>query len=244
MPYLFTPNTDKLINFKAIVATDRRNIIGYDNDLIFHNPDDLKFFKEMTMGTICIMGRKTFESIGRILPDRLTIVVTHDIKSVQKQIKKMKRPNGTKRPIVTDTPLDIIPDLCEKNDIKTVFVCGGVSMYVMFKRYIVTWIVTYYKVSLTTDEEGHKYLPKNYDPEKLVRLPANIYNAAFCSCMKTGEFEGIDYAVRLYIFNLPASIKRKLGIDINPIPTMDNPDIFMPVDSIIPNEMHRYINGY
>lgn len=61
-----------------IVATDEQNVIGKDNELIWHLPDDLKFFKQLTSGHSIIMGRKTFESIGRPLPNRTNIIITND----------------------------------------------------------------------------------------------------------------------------------------------------------------------
>jgi len=60
----------------AIVVTDQNNAIGKDNALLCHLPADLKFFKATTMGCPIIMGRKTYESIGRLLPGRRNIVVT------------------------------------------------------------------------------------------------------------------------------------------------------------------------
>ena len=60
----------------AIVATDLNNGIGRNNKLLCHLPADLKFFKATTMGHPIIMGRKTYESVGRILPGRRNIVIT------------------------------------------------------------------------------------------------------------------------------------------------------------------------
>jgi len=59
-----------------LVAADEANGIGKDNQLIWHIPDDLKRFKALTMGRKIIMGRKTYESIGRPLPGRMNIVVS------------------------------------------------------------------------------------------------------------------------------------------------------------------------
>ena len=59
-----------------IVAIADNNAIGKDNALLWHISDDLKFFKRTTMGCPVIMGRKTFESIGRPLPKRLNIVIS------------------------------------------------------------------------------------------------------------------------------------------------------------------------
>ena len=61
-----------------IVAADENNVIGKDNDLIWHLPNDLKFFKEKTSGHAIIMGRRTFESVGKPLPKRTNIIITRD----------------------------------------------------------------------------------------------------------------------------------------------------------------------
>lgn len=62
----------------AIVATDLNNAIGINNQLLCHLPADLKFFKSTTMGYPIIMGRKTYESIGRLLPGRKNIIITRN----------------------------------------------------------------------------------------------------------------------------------------------------------------------
>lgn len=61
-----------------IVAISENNAIGKDNDLIWRLPADLKHFKAITMGHCMLMGRKNYESIGRPLPGRTTIIVTRD----------------------------------------------------------------------------------------------------------------------------------------------------------------------
>ena len=62
----------------AIVATGVNNEMGKDNKLIWHLPSDLKFFKQTTMGCPIIMGRKTYESIGRLLPGRKNVIITRN----------------------------------------------------------------------------------------------------------------------------------------------------------------------
>jgi dihydrofolate reductase len=61
---------------KILVAFDENRVIGKNNALIWHLPADLKRFKELTTGHVIIMGRKTFESIGKPLPNRTTIVIS------------------------------------------------------------------------------------------------------------------------------------------------------------------------
>lgn len=62
----------------AIVAQAENRVIGNQNRLPWHLPEDLKYFKSVTLGKPVIMGRKTFESIGRPLPGRPNIVVSRD----------------------------------------------------------------------------------------------------------------------------------------------------------------------
>lgn len=64
------------INIIAAIGQNRE--LGKDNKLLWHIPEDLKRFKKLTTGHVVIMGRKTFESIGRPLPNRTNIVITHD----------------------------------------------------------------------------------------------------------------------------------------------------------------------
>ena len=61
-----------------IAASSSNRVIGKDNRLIWHIPGDLKRFKEITSGHTILMGRKTFESIGKPLPNRKNIVLTRD----------------------------------------------------------------------------------------------------------------------------------------------------------------------
>ena len=61
---------------KILVAFDENRVIGKNNTLIWHLPADLKRFKALTTGHVIIMGRKTFESIGKPLPNRTTIVIS------------------------------------------------------------------------------------------------------------------------------------------------------------------------
>lgn len=70
----------------SIVAADENNAIGKDNQLPWHLPNDLRFFKKTTLGKPVLMGRKTYESMGRPLPGRLNIVIS--------QQKELELPEG------------------------------------------------------------------------------------------------------------------------------------------------------
>lgn len=64
--------------FALIVAMDRKRVIGRDNSLPWHIPEDLRHFRELTMGKPLVMGRRTWESIGRPLPGRPSLVISRD----------------------------------------------------------------------------------------------------------------------------------------------------------------------
>lgn len=61
-----------------IAAISENKALGKDNKLLWHIKEDLKRFKELTVGHVVIMGRKTFESVGKSLPKRINIVITRD----------------------------------------------------------------------------------------------------------------------------------------------------------------------
>jgi len=62
--------------FKAIAAMSENRVIGAGNKIPWHLPEDFKWFKKMTTGNVVILGRKTFESLGKPLPNRITIVLS------------------------------------------------------------------------------------------------------------------------------------------------------------------------
>lgn len=71
-----------MIKISHVVALSNNNVIGIDNDLPWSLKSDLAHFKEYTSNKIIIMGRKTFESIGRPLPNRINYVVSTTIKNI------------------------------------------------------------------------------------------------------------------------------------------------------------------
>lgn len=97
-----------------IVAEARNRVIGRDNTIPWRLPEDLRHFKETTLGHTLIMGRKTFESIGRPLPGRRTIVVT-------------QTPGWQAAGVSTATSLG--EALAQAADVPEVFVVGGARLY-------------------------------------------------------------------------------------------------------------------
>lgn len=97
-----------------IAAVGRNGVIGADNDMPWHLPEDFAFFKRTTMGHPMVMGRKTFDSIGRVLPGRRTIVIT-------------RQPDWSHADVETAHSLSEALALAGPAD--EVFVCGGGQVY-------------------------------------------------------------------------------------------------------------------
>lgn len=67
-----------MTDISMIVAAAANNVIGADNQLLWHIPEDFRYFKQKTTGNPVIMGRKTYDSIGRPLPNRTNIVISRN----------------------------------------------------------------------------------------------------------------------------------------------------------------------
>src|SRR5882672_11139962 len=63
-------------HFKAIAAMSLNRVIGAENKIPWHLPEDFKWFKKMTMGNVVVMGRKTFEGLGKPLANRTNLILT------------------------------------------------------------------------------------------------------------------------------------------------------------------------
>lgn len=98
-----------------VVAVDKNYVIGKDNKLIWHLPADLKFFKQVTMGHHMIMGRKTFDSIGKPLPGRTSVVITRN--------KDAKFPEG----VLVASSLDEAIKLCGPDP--EICIIGGAQIF-------------------------------------------------------------------------------------------------------------------
>jgi dihydrofolate reductase len=70
------PCKNEMKYYKAIAAMSLNRVIGAENRIPWHLPEDFKWFKQMTMGNVIVVGRKTFESLGRPLPNRKNLVLT------------------------------------------------------------------------------------------------------------------------------------------------------------------------
>jgi len=101
-----------LKHFKAIAAMALNRVIGRDHHIPWHLPDDFRWFKRLTMGHVLVMGRRTFESIGRPLPGRETIVLSR---------------SGFQVPGVRT--VSDLASLDPTSDPRDFFICGGAEIY-------------------------------------------------------------------------------------------------------------------
>ncbi len=102
-------------SFKAIAAMSLNRVIGAGNRIPWHLPEDFKWFKQMTTGHVIVMGRKTFESIGKPLPNRTTIVLT-----------RSAAPIPGVRTLSDLSQLDPADPALAGREI---FICGGAQLY-------------------------------------------------------------------------------------------------------------------
>ena len=127
------------MNISIIVAMSKNRVIGKDNDMPWHLSDDLKNFKKVTMGSTIIMGRLTYESIGKPLPKRKNIVLS----------RKLKDPNL----LVFDNLDNALSTLKDEREI---FIIGGEDIYCQ----TVNRANKIYLTTINEELEGDKYFPK------------------------------------------------------------------------------------
>ncbi|OIR18149.1 dihydrofolate reductase [mine drainage metagenome] len=131
----------KSSSLSLIVAMAKNHTIGINNTLPWRCPEDLKHFKALTMGHHMIMGRKTFDSIGKPLPGRTTVVVT---RNTDLQIEGCQIAHSLKEAIAACTGDDEI------------FIVGGAELY----RQAVTLADTLYITEIQQDVDGDAYFPE------------------------------------------------------------------------------------
>ena len=99
-----------------VVAAAENNAIGKDNQLLWHLPNDLRFFKNITWGMVVVMGRKTFEAVNKPLPGRINIVIT-------------RQPDWIAEGTITAINLEDALKKAAETNCKEIFVIGGGEIY-------------------------------------------------------------------------------------------------------------------
>ncbi len=142
-------NSHPVKTFKAIAAMAENRIIGNQGDIPWHLPDDFKWFKKTTMDQILVMGRKTYESIGRPLPGRETFVLSRTPREIAG--------------VHTITDLETLDHLDTE---KTIWIAGGGEIY----KQMLPRCSELYLTRVHRQVEGDAFFPEFEDRFKLAEI--------------------------------------------------------------------------
>ena len=156
-----------------IVAISDNNAIGRDNQLLWHISEDLRFFRRTTLGCPVIMGRKTFESIGRALPKRVNIVVSRGFSTAEE--------------VAVTSSLEDAFRVAEDTNLEQCFVIGGGQIYSQALPLVDSLVVTHVH---TVIEDADTFFPE-IDPV--------IWQVAERSELFHDEESGYDFEFVEYI---------------------------------------------
>ena len=157
------------MTISIIVAMTKNKVIGKDNEMPWHLSDDLKNFKKLTLGKTVIMGRLTYDSIGRPLPNRKNIVLSRSLKD--KQVNVLSS---------VEVALDITSSEEE------VFIIGGQDIYLQTIKKATKLYIT----MINSEIEGDKFFP-NIDLSQWKIIDSLAYSK--------GEFNSHDFTAQVYI---------------------------------------------
>lgn len=156
---------------KLIVAVNSNWGIGKGNDLLYHLPSDMKFFRSTTKDNIIVIGRKTLESFpnAKPLPYRTNVVLTRD---------KNYTAEGT---VIFNNSEDVL-EYAKNNSDRETYICGGEEIYKLFLPYCEEALVT----KIEDDCDAEKFMP-NLDKDENWELfektePLTENGLSFCFC--------------------------------------------------------------
>lgn len=137
-----------------IAAVGKNNVIGKNNNLLWHLPEDFKFFKQTTTGHHIIMGRKTFESFPKPLPNRTHIVISRN--------KNYQVPEN----VILVNCIEEAFEYCKNKNLDKIFVIGGAEIYKLALPFAHKLYLTQVEISL----KGDAYFP-DFDKKKFIYKP-------------------------------------------------------------------------
>lgn len=164
-----------------IVAVAANNAIGRGNRLLWHLPQDLKYFKEVTTGHPVVMGRKTYESIGRPLPGRRNIVLTRSGKLESVQIKN---PDTTTLEAISG--IEEFLKLAQEAPQEEFFIVGGGELYRTMLPYADKLYITHIEATV---EDADTFFPQ-IEPE--------IWSLERCSQRYSDQENNLEFRFALY----------------------------------------------
>lgn len=145
-----------------IFAVGENYELGYNNELLWHLKNDLINFKKLTLNKTIIMGRKTFESLGRLLPNRKHIVISNNYKTDLEDIE------------ITNDVKEIINRY--ENSEEEVFIIGGASIYKLFEDYASKLYITRVNGKFNKADVFYEYNIENFIEVDKVTYKKDEYN--------------------------------------------------------------------
>ncbi|MCY9661636.1 dihydrofolate reductase [Paenibacillus chondroitinus] len=124
-----------------IAAMDKNRVIGKDNDIPWRIPNDWRYVNQITKGHTIVLGRRNFESIGKVLPDRRNIILSRD---TELSIEGCEMAHSIQE----------VFDLCQNEE--KIFIFGGEQIYKLFMPYVKKMYVT----KIHHEFEGDTYFPE------------------------------------------------------------------------------------
>ena len=161
------------MNLAVICAMSENRIIGRSNELPWHLPGDLKYFKQTTLGSPIIMGRKTWESIGRPLPGRINIVVSRNNQLTIEQVQTADSLTGA---------IKLAREVAVPDNVSEVFVIGGAKLY----KEAFPLADRLYLTRVHAEVEGDTYL-EGFKEKDWIEISRETFNAA--------DHEGHNYSI-------------------------------------------------
>ena len=152
--------TGKKPIMSAIAAIGKNRELGKRGDLIWRIPDDLKRLKALTTGHVVIMGRKTYESIGRPLPNRTNIIVT-------------RNPDFTAPGCLVATSVPDALDLAREHETEEIFILGGADIYTQALPFTDRLYLT---IVDATDPEADTFFPDYSEFTKVIETETKDHN--------------------------------------------------------------------
>ena len=161
------------MNLAVICAMSENRIIGRSNELPWHLPGDLNYFKQTTLGSPIIMGRKTWESLGRPLPGRSNIVVSRNNQLTIEQVQTADSLTGA---------IKLAREIVVPDNVSEVFVIGGAELY----KEAFPLAGRLYLTRVHSEVEGDTYL-EGFKEKDWIETSRETFNVA--------DHEGHNYSI-------------------------------------------------
>ena len=149
-----------------IVCMDRKGVIGYNNNMPWNIPEELEYFKQITLNSIVIMGNNTYKSIGKILPNRVNIIISSSEDTITED--NLYRVKSVEEAFV-------VAEYIASDELKDIFIIGGSSIYEQTFKFVDNLYISvininlehHYNHSQFTDNFVYYLIPENIEDFEL-----------------------------------------------------------------------------